>query len=342
MNQKITKINHSKGYRDNLFLAFPIFLLVTVLSVAVYFIITNTNTQGMLLASITLLVGCILLLFTLTVTILRQKKRPSAPLVDEPQDTDSNAQKAIEDKIFENISHELRTPLVSIRGYTNMLLAQKLGPLTEAQSKCLETCRKGIDHLTRMITQLIDLSRMKTGDEALHIESVHLPELIHATIQGISPDLNAQHIKLTKNIKLDFPMIEGDARKLSTLLYELLNNAIKHNIPSGEITINVMDSHTQVTIEIVNTCLGVDPEHFSKLFKPFYQDPKKSSSQQPGLGLGLTLAKEIIHLHHGHIHSKVESNSKVTLSFTLPKNLSVLIQKNTAALGHASKNTSPA
>ena len=247
----------------------------------------------MRLASITLLVGCILLLFTLTVTVLRQKKQPSSPLVDEPQDTDSNAQKAIEDKIFENISHELRTPLVSIQGYTNMLLAQKLGPLTEAQSKCLETCRKGIDHLTRMITQLIDLSRMKAGDEALHIESVHLPELIHATIQGISPDLNAQHIKLTKNIKLDFPMIEGDARKLSTLLYELLNNAIKHNIPSGEITINVMDSHTQVTIEIVNTCLGVDPEHFSKLFKPFYQDPKKARPNNPDSASGLLWQKKL-------------------------------------------------
>ena len=207
-------------------------------------------------------------------------------------------------------SHELRTPLTVLRGYLDVLRrGAKDDP--KALQNSLETMHTTVDKMIRLTNDLLDLSRLDLGRE-LNIEVVELNSLCRSTIE-------AAYV-MAKGRQLDFwpgptAEIRGDARLLEQVLWNLLDNAIRHTAPKGKIVVGIsrQDRHAYMTVQ--DDGEGISPEHLPRIFDRFYRvDPTRPG----GAGLGLAIVKAIIEAHNGEIALQSTPGSGTTVTIVFP------------------------
>ncbi|MDZ4794590.1 MAG: chemotaxis protein CheB [Bacteroidota bacterium] len=217
------------------------------------------------------------------------------------------------------VSHELKTPVTSIKGYVQLLLLM-LKEQTATPSSFLESPLLRIDsqvkRLTRLIEEMLDLSRIESGKLELRKELFSLDELVTETVQDIR-FTNTNHII---NVALySNGMVVGDRDRIEQVIINLVNNAIKYSPDNNvvEVALHTAENN-QIAVSIKDYGIGIDAEHQQKIFNRFYRAGGKSEESFAGFGIGLFIAKEIIERHNGSISIISEKTKGSTFTFTLP------------------------
>ncbi len=221
--------------------------------------------------------------------------------------------------LLANVSHELHTPLVSIKGYTEMILKRRLGPLTPEQERGLSVALKNIDRLVEMIDNLLSFSRMEKGETQLHLEDIPLWQVVDEAVEMVGERIKKKNIAVTTEYETDDLMMRGDRTKIGQVLTNLLTNAVKFNKEGGGITIRARKGPRGfLEMEVADTGIGIPAEEQGKIFERFYQVDGSSRRKYEGTGIGLSIVRDILRLHGGSIRVSSEPGQGSVFIFTLP------------------------
>lgn len=216
------------------------------------------------------------------------------------------------------VSHELRTPMTSIKGYVDNILDGLTGALTERQSYYLTRVKSNVERLTRMINELLDLSRIEAGKVELHLGNVRLRELITDIVEGFQTMAQEKRIALRTHQPDELPAIRGDRDKLQQVLTNLIQNAIKFTPPGGEVQVeSQMWDDGCLRIGVIDTGCGIPSNELEKVFEKFYRG-ESDSADDPRWGLGLNIARSLVKLHGGQIWAESTPGQGSRFYFTVP------------------------
>jgi len=217
-----------------------------------------------------------------------------------------------------NVSHELQTPLVSIRGYTEMILRERLGPVTDEQSKGLELCLKNIDRLISMIDNLLVLANTESETTRLKLSHFDLRPLITEAAELLREKIVAREIRFSSQIEGNDLRIHADRDKIQQVLINLLSNAIKFNVQNGRVRVTARRGKPGfVEIHVEDTGCGIPEDSHEKVFERNYQVEQVGRGSE-GSGIGLSIVKEILESHGCQISVESALNEGSRFRFMLP------------------------
>ena len=239
--------------------------------------------------------------------------------------------------LLANVSHELQTPLVLIKGYTEMILKRKIGPLTPEQEKGLTVALRNIDRLVEMIDNLLDFSRMERGEAALQLEEFPLWQVVDEVIELVREKIRSRGIYVTTEYETDDLTVKADRAKISQVFINLLSNAIKFNREGGRITLRVKaGARGMLEVEVQDTGIGIPPEAQERIFDRFYQVDSTSRKKYEGTGIGLSIVREILSMHGCDIRVESKAEEGTAFTFNLPKGASPTSPRPGAAVPRSS------
>ncbi len=217
-----------------------------------------------------------------------------------------------------NVSHELGTPIFAVQGYLETLLDGKVKD-DKLQKTFIEKAYRQTQRLNNLLTDLIDISRIETGDMKMSIRYFELEEWLAKQISDLQA--TAQHNGLTLELSLQHTPINvlGDRERLAQVITNLVENAIKYNNPNGRVEVGYKDFVEEVEIYVSDTGRGIAEEHLGRIFERFYRVDKERSRAVGGTGLGLAIVKHIIEAHESRVHVRSQSGKGSTFSFRLKK-----------------------
>lgn len=221
-----------------------------------------------------------------------------------------------------NVSHELRTPLTSVKSYTESLIDGAWED-KEIAPEFLKVISTETDRMIRMITDLLNLSRMDQGKQELNLEFVSINELVAHIIDRFEMVLKSEQYRNKKyKIERDFTQrtlwVEIDQDKFIQVIDNIMNNAIKYSPDGGKITCRLMETHNSVVISITDEGLGIPRKDIGHVFDRFYRVDKARARSMGGTGLGLAISKEVVQLHGGKIWVTSVENKGSTFFISLP------------------------
>jgi len=200
------------------------------------------------------------------------------------------------------VSHELRTPLTPIKGYLALLLGGQLGKLDPKQSDALKVILGQSNHLHDLIDTVIDISRMEAGKPLeLEKEPVFIDKVIKESIEAMASAFSTKGIKVEMKGAAEHFSLLADRKKLMRVMANLLWNALKFTPDGGVVEVLVERLDKQIKVAVADTGIGLAPQHLEKVFDRFYQVDTSYTRATGGIGMGLTIAKEIIEAHGGTI-----------------------------------------
>jgi two-component system phosphate regulon sensor histidine kinase PhoR len=216
-----------------------------------------------------------------------------------------------------NVSHELRTPLTTIKGYTETLLD---GALKEAVApQFLQVIQKHADRLTKIVEDLLALSKIESKEFYLKVERLPLSELIDDISDFVKEAAEKKKISISRSIVPSSLEVMGDRSYLEQVFINLLDNAIKYTHEGGEISISAFENEQrEIQVLIQDNGMGIPKEDLSRIFERFYRVDKGRSQELGGTGLGLSIVKHIIQAHGGRVWVESQPGKGSTFYFTLP------------------------
>ena len=252
--------------------------------------------------------------------LIRRESGFISGLVAVLHDTTEQEKEERERRLFvSNVSHELRTPLTSVKSY---LEALDEGALTEPVAPdFIKVSLDETNRMMRMVTDLLHLSRIDNATSNLDIELINFTAFITFILNRFDK-IRAQDEEKKYELVRDYPInsvwIEIDTDKMTQVIDNILNNAIKYSPDGGKITVNMKTTDDQMILSISDQGLGIPKEDLPKIFDRFYRVDKARSRAQGGTGLGLAIAKEIVKQHNGFIWAKSEYGKGSTFTIVLP------------------------
>ena len=225
-----------------------------------------------------------------------------------------------------NMSHELRTPLNAILGFTELIQDGIYGEVGEKVSQQLARVQANGKHLLGLINDVLDLSKIEAGQLELQQGPVALGEVAQAVESSAGSLATAKNLQLVVDLEPGLPVVEGDARRLTQVLLNLVGNAIKFT-EAGSVTITARRLGETVEIAVEDTGPGIPLADQQRIFEAFHQLDSSSTRRQGGTGLGLAIARQIVELHGGAIGVESEPGRGSRFLFTLP----VRAQRRSAA-----------
>jgi signal transduction histidine kinase/CHASE3 domain sensor protein/CheY-like chemotaxis protein len=218
-----------------------------------------------------------------------------------------------------NMSHELRTPLNSVIGFSEVLQDQMFGPINEKQQEYVENILTSGRHLLSMINDILDLSKVESGNIELGLGTVSLRETIETSLMMLREKALKGGINLRMNLSQQADVyIVADQRKLKQIMFNLVSNAVKFTPAGGSVDINAERDGDFIQITVADTGIGIQEQDIPKLFKPFTQLESVYTKEFEGTGLGLALTRQLVELHGGRVWVKSEFGSGSRFCFTIP------------------------
>ena len=198
------------------------------------------------------------------------------------------------------MSHELRTPLNAVLGFSQLLGSGSVGDLSKEQKEMIDEILGAGQHLLGLIEEVLDFSRIESGEFSIAIRELDLIAALRSTISMIMPELKQKGLRIKKNFKSDPVTILADDLRVKEILINILSNAIKYNKPGGEILVDILpvrDTFIRVLIE--DTGIGINPHDFERVFEPF--DRIDQDYKTLGSGLGLSVSRKLAEKMGGSI-----------------------------------------
>ena len=215
------------------------------------------------------------------------------------------------------VSHELRTPLAAIKGALAIILDEKVGPITDDQKEFLNTARKNVDRLTRLINDVLDLQKLEQDKAVLNIKENDINEIVKEVVNTMGPLAGERELELAADLENDLPRIKFDKDRITQVLTNLVSNAVKFTEKGGvEVITSRGDNFIQVSVK--DSGPGIQEEDMTKLFQKFVQLEIGLERKAGGTGLGLIIAKDIIEKHKGRIWVESKFGVGTTFHFVLP------------------------
>ena len=252
--------------------------------------------------------------------LIRRESGFISGLVAVLHDTTEQEKEERERRLFvSNVSHELRTPLTSVKSY---LEALDEGALTEPVAPdFIKVSLDETNRMMRMVTDLLHLSRIDNETSHLDVELINFTAFITFILNRFDK-MRSQDVEKKYELVRDYPInsvwIEIDTDKMTQVIDNILNNAIKYSPDGGKITVSMKTTDDQMILSISDQGLGIPKQDLPKIFDRFYRVDRARSRAQGGTGLGLAIAKEIIKQHKGFIWAKSEYGKGSTFTIVLP------------------------
>ena len=216
------------------------------------------------------------------------------------------------------VSHDLRTPLASIRAMMESLIDGVVDD-QETTKRYLRNTLTEVEYFGQLVDDLFEVAQMDAGMLHLHVEDASLQDLVSDTLESMSAQAAARSVKLKGSVDGNVAPLVMDLRRVQRVLYNLVQNSIRHTPADGTISITVKDAGQEVQIEVADTGEGIAAPDLEKLFERFYRIDQARSRTSGGAGLGLSIAKGIVEAHAGRIWVESEPGRGSRFSFTLPK-----------------------
>jgi signal transduction histidine kinase len=218
------------------------------------------------------------------------------------------------------VSHELRTPLTSIKAFVELILL-KPAMSSDRQLRLLRTINEESDRLSRLINDLLDLSRIEAGTVQWRSENVSMKDIIQTSASGILPLARNKGLQLSTKIDEPLPRFLGDRDRLVQVVTNILSNAIKFTPEGGTVTIEAHQEgapEPRIVVAITDTGIGIPKEDLEQIFDKFHRAGDQLTNATEGTGLGLAIARHIIEYHGGRIWATSTHGKGSTVTFTLP------------------------
>jgi len=217
-----------------------------------------------------------------------------------------------------NVSHELRTPLASIKGFTETLLDGALDD-KKNNKKFLGIIQENVNRLDRLISDILDLSKMESGKLKLVKDLFDIRVAIDKAVEILGPAAKKKSVSFETKIPSDFPKVFANEEMLEQVFINLLDNAVKFNKEGGSVIVEAKGTASSIIISVKDSGAGIPLNDQARIFERFYRVDKTRSRELGGTGLGLAIVKHIIELHGGTIGVESNLNEGSMFFFELPK-----------------------
>jgi signal transduction histidine kinase/ActR/RegA family two-component response regulator len=249
------------------------------------------------------------------VTVLAQRHQLEAALLEARKRAESAT--LAKDQFLAVISHELRSPLSAIRGWARIGLGERV--TAEMRQRALETIERNVVAQTRLIDDLLDVSRIVSGKLRLSPRSMDLAPLVEAAIDNARPAAAAKAIELLAAVDRTPYAVLADPDRTQQVVWNLISNAIKFTPKGGRVQVTLARRHSRLRLEVSDTGLGISSDQLPFVFERFWQGGADNAVHSEGIGLGLSICKSLIELHGGTISALSEGlNLGATFSVELP------------------------
>lgn len=225
------------------------------------------------------------------------------------------------------VAHELKNPMTSVKGYTELLSAGAVGPVTDAQGNFLNTIRSNIERMNTLVSDLNDLSKIEVGRLRLDFKAIALPDVIESTVRSTRRQIDEKKQALNVVIPEGLPAAWADRTRMEQILVNLVSNAHKYTPAGGEIVVSAERCANQwdptgapevIHLAVKDNGLGISEEDQKKIFQKFFRSEDPKSREAPGTGLGLNITRSLVEMQGGRIWFESEFRKGTTFHFTVP------------------------
>jgi signal transduction histidine kinase len=214
-------------------------------------------------------------------------------------------------------AHDLKAPLTAIQGFLWVMLGGYAGELSDKQRNMLERSSHRIKELLNLISDLLDIPRIETGQLVQEMKQISLSQVVKTSLGDLRDLAKQKKLKLRVELPPGLPKIRGSTPRLQQVMTNLVNNAINFT-PEGSVTIRVKEKGKEIRVEVLDTGIGIPPQDLPRMFEDFF---RASNVETKGTGLGLSIAKRIVEAHDGKIWVEspcLETGKGSKFTFTLP------------------------
>lgn len=221
-----------------------------------------------------------------------------------------------------NVSHELRTPLTNVKSYTETLIDAAGELPTDTEVKFLSVIAGETDRMTRIVKDLLTLSKLDCGKMDLHFHRFSMQHMVESVYNAMVLEAGNNGLELKLNIQGKMPDMNGDRERLEQVVINILSNAVKYTPSGGHIVLSATRwDEGHVMIRVRDDGMGIPKDDIPRLFERFYRVDKARSRAKGGSGLGLAIAKEMVEAHRGTIYLESQLDEGTTVTVVLPTNL---------------------
>jgi PAS domain S-box-containing protein len=232
----------------------------------------------------------------------------------------------LKDEFLATLSHELRTPLNAILGYSRMVRAGLMSG--EKQQRAIETIERNATSLTQIVEDVLDVSRIISGKMRLHVQEVDLSSVIGGAIDAVIPAADAKGVRVERILEGPGVSVSGDPDRLQQVVWNLLSNAVKYTPRGGRVQVSLLRVNSHAEVVVSDTGIGIHPDFLPHMFERFRQADGGITRERGGLGLGLSIAKDLIELHGGTIEA---ASAGTDLGATFRVKLPIMVVTGTSS-----------
>jgi len=228
---------------------------------------------------------------------------------------------------YHTLSHELKTPLTSAREFISIVIDGLAGPTNETQLEYLGIAKQSCDQLRACVNDMLDATRLETCKLGLELKPVCIAALVHRVVASMGRMVAEKQLNLSHEVDSGLAEIALDEHRMTQVLTNLLSNAIKHTPPGGSIVVKAGDAPSRselLQVSVTDTGCGIAEHEQDRIFDRLYQVKAGDATTEQGVGLGLYLCRELVHLHGGNIWVESKSGHGSKFSFVLPKTQQLL------------------
>jgi signal transduction histidine kinase len=213
------------------------------------------------------------------------------------------------------VSHDLRTPITSLRLLTDAIADDVVDEPT--RRAYLAQISTHVNALSALIDDLFELSRLEAGEIAWSMEQVRLDELVGETVDAMRVQADARHVQVRTELRGDLRPARGDPEKLQRVLFNLIQNAIRHTPADGSVVVRAEPAGDGVEIEVADTGAGIAADDRDRIFEPFFRGGEDAARSSNGAGLGLAISRAIVEAHGGRIWLE-DAPAGTSVRFSIP------------------------
>ena len=207
----------------------------------------------------------------------------------------------LKDEFLASLSHELRTPLNAVLGYARMLRAGVVN--ADRQTRAIETIERNATSLTQIVEDVLDISRIISGKIRLNVQPVDFPQIVQSAVDAVTPAADAKGVRLEVVLDPQASPVSGDPERLQQILWNLLSNAVKFTGRGGRVQARLARVNSHVEVAVADTGVGIEQKFLPHVFERFRQADASITREHGGLGLGLSIARQLAEMHGGTIEA---------------------------------------
>jgi signal transduction histidine kinase len=217
-------------------------------------------------------------------------------------------------ELVANVSHELKTPISALRAHIENLLDGVETP----DPHVLQVMLQQAERLSRLVDQLLDLSRLESGDVPLERQVLSLSPLVSEVVSEIDVSRSGSGVRVRSSVPDELPPVWGDPERVHQVLFNLLDNAVRFTPEGGEVVVSASRHNGSCVVEVSDDGPGIAPEHLPRLFERFYRVDTARSRNDGGTGIGLAIARSVVEAHGGKIWAESDPGTGSVFTFELP------------------------